>query len=175
MEGFDTSRAIAETVDREQSRLRRFIGSRVADSTVIEDILQDVFCEFVIASQLAEPVRNTTAWLIQVAKNRIVDLFRKPKLHNIPEEPGLRLEDWLPEPSADPEVAYARSELFAEFESALAELPPEQRAIFIAHEFEGRSFREVAEETGVSINTLLARKRYAVLHLRRRLQTFIDD
>lgn len=178
MEGIDANRAIAETVDREQSGLRRFIRSRVPNRSDAEDILQDVFCEFVIASQLAQPIRNATAWLVRVARNRIVDLFRKQNRSTAPssqEEATLRLEEWLPAPSADPDAAYTRAELFDEFESALAELPPEQRDIFIAHEFEGRSFRELAEESGTGMNTLLARKRYAVLHLRRRLRNFISD
>jgi RNA polymerase sigma factor (sigma-70 family) len=172
------SRAITEIVDREQSRLRRFIQSRVRDLQDAEDILQDVFCEFVIASQMAPPIRNTTAWLVSVARNRIIDMFRKQKPFVPPSDPDedvFRLNELLPAQSAGPDAAYARNLLLAEFESALAELAPEQRDVFIAHEFEGRSFREMAEQTGISINTLLARKRYAVHHLRRRLQEFYSN
>ena len=167
----DEDRQIAETVAREGGRLRNFIGSRVAREDV-EDILQEVFFELVEARRLMKPIEQAGAWLFKVARNRIIDRFRKKK----PESADLAsLEDLLPSPDAGPEAAYARRVLLEETESALEELPPEQRFVFVAHEIEGRTFRELAEETGVPLNTLLSRKRYAVLHLRRRLQSIYDE
>lgn len=172
------NRLVADTVEREQGRLRRFIRSRVPDRQDAEDILQEVFYEFVVASRLAKPIENAGAWLFRVARNRIVDLFRKHKAAETPVEhpsESLRLEELLPSAEGGPDSVYARTVLLAEFEAALAELPPEQRDVFLANEFEGRSFRDLAAASGESINTLLARKRYAVLHLRRRLQSFFDE
>ena len=171
---------ISEVVTREQSRLRSFIRRRVPDPRDAEDILQDVFYELVEANRLLMPIEHIGGWLYRVARNRITDLFRKKKPEAFGEavdEDGerLNLEELLPSPDAGPEAAYARSVLLDELETALDELPDEQREVFVAHEVDGRSFREMAEETGVSLNTLLSRKRHAVLHLRRRLQAIYDE
>jgi RNA polymerase sigma factor (sigma-70 family) len=156
-------------VNRERPRLRSFIRRRVADPRDAEDILQDVFHALVEANRLLMPIDHVTAWLYRVARNRIVDLFRARK-----PEP-LLLEDLLPSPDAGPEAEYARTVLLEALEQAIAELPAEQRNVFIAHELEGRSFKEMAAATGVSVNTLLSRKRYAVLRLRERLRSTYDD
>jgi RNA polymerase sigma factor (sigma-70 family) len=173
---------ISEVVTREQSRLRNFIRRRVPDSRDAEDILQDVFYELVEANRLLMPIDHVTGWLFRVARNRITDLFRKKKPESfsdtaIADEDGelLQLEDLLPSPDAGPEAIYARHVLLDELELAVDELPAEQRAVFVAHELEGRSFKEIAALTGVSLNTLLSRKRYAVLHLRERLQSIYDE
>lgn len=173
---------ISEVVRREQSRLRNFIRRRVPDPRDVEDILQEVFYELVEANRLLMPIDHVTGWLFRVARNRIVDLFRKKRPESLSraaaeEEDGElpRLEDLLPSPDAGPEALYARNLLLDELELALDELPKEQREVFIAHELEGRSFKEMAAETGVSISTLLSRKRYAVLHLRARLQSIYDE
>ncbi|HEY6248491.1 MAG TPA: sigma-70 family RNA polymerase sigma factor [Candidatus Angelobacter sp.] len=173
----EQDRRISEAVEGQRARLRNFIRKRVADEADAEDILQDVFYEFVQAYRLMKPIEQVGAWLFRVARNRIIDLFRKRGNAPQREEPfvgeegeSLRWEDLLPSPDAGPEAAYARSVLLAELDDALEELPEEQREVFIAHEIEGRSFRELAAETGASVNTLLSRKHYAVLHLRRRLQ-----
>ena len=173
---------IADVVEREQSRLRNFIRSRVADSRDADDILQEVFYELVEANRLLMPIEHIGAWLFRVARNRITDLFRKKKPEPFSEvgrvdEDGefLQVEDLLPSPEAGPEAAYARSVLFDELVDAIDELPEEQREVFLAHEVEGRSFKELAAETGVSVNTLLSRKRYAVLHLRERLQSIYSE
>lgn len=168
---------------REQRRLRNFIRRRVVDEGDVEDILQDVFYELVVAYRLMEPVQQVGAWLFRVARNRIIDLFRKrtsEALRSAPtpaatEEEALRWEDLLPSPDAGPEAAYARRVLAEELDAALDELPEEQCEVFIAHEIEGRSFKELAAEMGLSVNTLLSRKHYAVLHLRRRLQAIYDE
>jgi len=156
-------------VNRERPRLRSFIRRRVADPRDAEDILQDVFHALVEANRLLMPIDHVTGWLYRVARNRIVDLFRARK-----PEP-LLLEDLLPSPDAGPEADYARMVLLEALEQAIAELPAEQRNVFIAHELEGRSFKEMAAATGVSVNTLLSRKRYAVLRLRERLRSTYDD
>ena len=173
---------ISETIVREQARLRNFIRSRVPDRLDAEDILQDVFAELVEAYRLMKPIEQVGAWLFRVARNRIIDLFRKKKFDRLPDETqlesggaALRLEDLLPSPDASPDVAYARSALLDALEDALDELPKEQRDIFMAHEIEGRSFKELAAATGLSVNTLLSRKHYAVLHLRRRLQGVYNE
>ncbi|MFZ0814402.1 MAG: sigma-70 family RNA polymerase sigma factor [Candidatus Sulfotelmatobacter sp.] len=173
---------ISEVVKREQSRLRNFIRGRVPDPRDAEDILQDVFYELVEANRLLMPIEHVTGWLFRVARNRITDLFRKKKPESFSDaavtdedDELLQFEDLLPSPDAGPEALYLRSVLLDEFESALDELPQEQREAFIAHEFEGRSFKEMAAATGVSVNTLLSRKRYAVLHLRKRLQNVYDE
>ena len=174
---------IAEAVRREQRRLRNFIRKRVADAGDAEDILQDVFSELVEAYRLMRPVEQVGAWLYRVARNRIVDFFRKKRpeafgegaSESADEEGSLVLEELLPSPDAGPDAAYARHVLLEEIDAAIQELPEEQREVFIAHEIEGRSFKELAEETGVSVNTLLSRKRYAVLHLRRRLQAIYNE
>jgi RNA polymerase sigma factor (sigma-70 family) len=173
---------ISEVVKREQSRLGNFIRRRVPDPRDAEDILQDVFYELVEANRLLMPIEHVTGWLFRVARNRITDLFRKKKPESfsdiaVADEDDERLpfEDLLPSPDAGPEVLYARNVLLDELELAVDELPEEQREVFIAHEIEGRSFKEMAAETGISVNTLLSRKRYAVLHLRERLQTIYDE
>ncbi|MGA7754317.1 MAG: RNA polymerase sigma factor [Candidatus Sulfotelmatobacter sp.] len=173
---------ISEVVKRERSRLGNFIRRRVPDPRDAEDILQEVFYELVEANRLLMPIDHVTGWLFRVARNRIIDLFRKKKPESfsdagVEDEDGelLRLEDWLPSPDAGPDALYARRVLLDELEAALDELPDEQREVFVAHELEGRSFKEMAAETGVSVNTLLSRKRYAVLHLRRQLQDIYDE
>jgi RNA polymerase sigma factor (sigma-70 family) len=178
----DQNRRITDVVEREQSRLRHFIRRRVPDPRDAEDILQDVFSELVEANRLLMPIGHVTGWLFRVARNRITDLFRKktPERFGDPsvtdEDDGLRpLEELLPSPDAGPEALYARNVLIDELAMAVDELPEEQRAVFVAHELEGRSFKEMAAETGVSVNTLLSRKRYAVLHLRERLQRVFDE
>src|SRR5881396_266495 len=185
---------ISEVIKQEQSRLRNFIRRRVPDPADVEDILQDVFYKLVEANRLLMPIDHVTGWLFRVARNRITDLFRKskrreaiftdaagsPQVNNLryPTEEGgdvLRIEDLLPSPDAGPEAIYVRNVLLDELELALDELPEEQREVFVAHELEGRSYKEMAAETGVSVNTLLSRKRYAVLHLRERLQSIYDE
>ena len=170
---------ISEAVTRERSRLRGFIRKRVPDPRDAEDILQDVFYELVEANRLLMPIEHISGWLYRVARNRITDLFRKKKpapFADAVDADGerLNLEELLPSPDAGPEAAYARGVLLDELESALDELPEEQRDVFLAHEVEGRSFKELSQETGVSVNTLLSRKRYAVLHLRRRLRSMYE-
>lgn len=173
---------ISEVVTKEQARLRNFIRRRVPDPDDADDILQEVFFELVEAYRLMQPIEHAGAWLFRVARNRIIDGFRKKK----PEKLGdmalgtdngeeLSLEQLLPSPDTGPDAAYARALLMEAIEDALEELPDEQREVFIAHEFEGRSFKELAAETGVSINTLLSRKRYAMLHLQRRLEKIHAD
>jgi len=169
----------SEAVARERSRLLNFIRRRVPDPGDAEDILQDVFTELVEANRLLMPIEHVTAWLFRVARNRITDLFRKKKPENFSdvavEGDELHFEDLLPSPDAGPEAVYARHVLLDELELAIGELPAEQREVFVAHELEGRSFKEIAEETGVSVNTLLSRKHYAVLRLRERLQSIYDE
>ena len=152
------------------------------DASDAEDILQEVFYELVEANRLLMPINHVTGWLFRVARNRITDLFRKkkPELSSnlaVENDEGelLYLEDLLPSPDAGPEAVYVRRVLLEELEEALDELPEEQRQVFIAHEIEGRSFKELSAEMGVNMNTLLARKRYAVLHLRERLQGIYDE
>jgi RNA polymerase sigma factor (sigma-70 family) len=173
---------ISEVVRREQSRLRNFIRRRVPDPRDAEDILQEVFYELVEANRLLMPIEHVTGWLFRVARNRITDLFRKKKPDSFSDaavegQDGelLCIEDLLPSPDAGPEALYVRSVLLDELELAIDELPEEQREVFLAHEVEGRSFKEMAAATGVSMNTLLSRKRYAVLHLRERLRSIYDE
>lgn len=179
----DQNRRISEIIAREQTRLRHFIRKRVPDASDAEDIFQDVFYELVDAYRLMKPVEKMGAWLFRIARNRIVDLFRKQRptvLGNdsVPvteDGEGRQWEDLLPSQNAGPEAAYARGVFLEELDAALEDLPEEQRDIFLAHEIEGRSFKELSEETGVSVNTLLSRKRYAVLNLRRRLQAIYNE
>src|SRR5437868_10011420 len=173
---------ISEVVKRERSRLRNFIRRRVADPSDVEDIVQDVFYRLVEANRLLMPIEHVTGWLFRVARNRITDLFRKkkPDLFSnaaVEDEDGelLQVEDLLPSPDAGPESLYVRQVLLDELELALDELPDEQREVFVAHELEGRRFKELSAESGVNVNTLLSRKRYAVLHLRERLQSIYDE
>ncbi|UYB52026.1 sigma-70 family RNA polymerase sigma factor [Xanthomonas sp. AM6] len=181
----ETDRDIAATVLRERSRLGNFIRRRVLDRADAEDILQDVLSEFVQAYRLPAPIEQASAWLFQVARNRIIDRFRKRRAQppdariGGADEDGdddtLRLDLELPAPDGGPEAAYARASLLAALQQALDELPDTQREVFVAHEFEGRSFRQMADDSGIAINTLLARKRYAVLYLRARLQAAYDE
>ena len=178
----EQDRRISEVMAEQGSRLRNFIRKRVPNEADVEDLLQDVFYELVEANRLLMPIDHLTGWLFRVARNRIIDLFRKKRPENFGEvatrdEDGelFEIEDLLPSPDAGPEAAYARNVLLDELEAALDELPDEQREVFVAHEFEGRSFKELSAESGVSVNTLLSRKRYAVLHLRERLQTIRDE
>jgi RNA polymerase sigma factor (sigma-70 family) len=178
----EQDRRISEVVEREQSRLRDFIRRRVADPRDAEDILQEVFYELVEANRLLMPIEHVTGWLFRVARNRITDLFRRKAPERFGEavvdgedEETLRLVDLLPSPEDGPEALYARRALLDELALAVGELPVEQRAVFVAHELEGRSFKEMAAVTGVSVNTLLSRKRYAVLRLRERLRSLYDE
>jgi RNA polymerase sigma factor (sigma-70 family) len=173
---------ISDVVRREQARLRSFIRRRVPDPRDAEDILQDVFYKLVEANRLLMPIDHVTAWLFRVARNRITDLFRKKTPASFSDiaavnedDELLQWEELLPSPDAGPAALYAHNMLLDELELAIDELPAEQREVFIAHELEGRSFRQIAGETGVSVNTLLSRKRYAVLRLRRRLQSIYDE
>ena len=160
---------ISDIVQREQSRLRNFIRRRVADPLDAEDILQDVFYELVEANRLLMPIEHVTSWLFRVARNRIIDLFRKKK----PE--SLEFEELLPSPDEGPDAALERQLLLEALEVAINELPGDQRDVFIAHELEGKSFKQISEASGVSVNTLLSRKHYAVLRLREALQSIHDD
>ena len=178
----EQDRRISEAFRAQSGRLRNFIRKRVADEADVEDILQDVFYRLVEANRLLMPIEHITGWLFQVARNRITDLFRKKRPESFSEaavegEEGemLQVEDLLPSADAGPEAAYAREVLLEELVAAIAGLPEEQRAVFIAHELEGRSFKEIAAATGVGVNTLLSRKRYAVLYLRRRLQSVYEE
>jgi len=178
----EQNRRISEIVAEQRSRLRNFIRGRVPNPSDAEDILQEVFYELVEANRLLMPIEHVTGWLFRVARNRITDLFRKKRPDSfsdraVEDENGetLQFGDLLPSPDAGPEALYMRNLLLDELEFALDELPDEQREVFVAQEFEGRSFKELSEESGVNVNTLLARKRYAVLHLRERLQSFYDE
>jgi RNA polymerase sigma factor (sigma-70 family) len=174
---------ISEAITRDYSGLRAFIRKRVADQSDAEDILQEVFYELVEAYRVMKPVEQVTAWLFRVARNRITDLFRKktreaqtlesPSVTDGGEQLGL--EDFLPSPDAGPEAAYARAVLIEELDEALNELPQEQRDVFVAQELMGYSFKELSAQSGVGVNTLLSRKRYAVLYLRERLQSVYDE
>jgi RNA polymerase sigma factor (sigma-70 family) len=173
---------ISEAIARDKTRLRNFIRRRVADPSDAEDILQEVFYELVETYRLMKPIEQVGAWLFRVARNRIIDLFRETKPDASTNDPAvgedgefLTVEDLLPSRDAGPEAAYARTVLLEELEDALAELPDEQREVFLAHEIEGRSFKELAVETGLSVNTLLSRKHYAVIHLRERLRAVYDE
>lgn len=175
---------LTEAIGREQGRLRNFIRRRVGDESEAEDILQDVFYELVEAYRLMRPIEQVGAWLFQVARNRIIDRFRKKRPEPFSaakdsesgdEGSSLLLEELLPSPDAGPEAAYARSILLEELDAAVDELPEEQREVFIAHEIEGKSFKELSAETGVGVNTLLSRKHHAVLYLRRRLRSIYEE
>ena len=178
----DPDQPIVDVVAREESRLRRFIRRRVPDARDAEDILQEVFFELVEANRLLMPIDHVTGWLFRVARNRITDLFRRkrpepwerPRRH--PEGEGrLALEDLLPSPEGGPEAIYARQVLIDELERAIGELPDALRAVFVAHEIDGRSFKELSAETGVAVNTLLSRKHAAVRRLRVRLKALHDE
>jgi RNA polymerase sigma factor (sigma-70 family) len=178
----DQDRKIVEVIARERRRLGSFIRRRVPDPVDAEDILQDVFSELVESVRMVRPIEQVGAWLFQVARNRIIDRFRR-RTHEpalVPADPedkdGLAaLAELLPSPRAGPEAQYARRLLLEELDAALEELPAEQRDVFVAHELEGKSFRELAAQTGLNINTLLSRKRYAVRHLRDRLRQIVSE
>jgi RNA polymerase sigma factor (sigma-70 family) len=174
---------ISEAINRDHARLRNFIRSRVADQDDAEDILQDVFYELVEAYRMMKPIEQVTAWLYRVARNRIIDRFRRKnreaqrgeRVTLTEDGETLMASDLLPSPDTGPEAAYARSVLLEEFDEALDELPEEQREVFIAQELMGYSFKELAAQSGVSVNTLLSRKHYAVVHLRERLRAIYDE
>ena len=178
----EQDRQISEVIVEERSRLRNFIRKRVPNEADVEDLLQEVFYELVEANRLLMPIEHVTGWLFRVARNRITDLFRKKRPETfsdaaLEDENGelLQIEDLLPSPDEGPEAIYVRNMLLDELELALDELPDEQRDVFVAHEVEGRSFKELSAESGVNVNTLLSRKRYAVLHLRERLHSLHDE
>jgi RNA polymerase sigma factor (sigma-70 family) len=176
----EQDRLISQAVERDQPRLRSFIRKHVADTGEAEDVLQDVFYELLEAYRLMKPVEHVTAWLFRVARNRMTDLFRRKKPTSLSnpvsvEGDGDTLEDLLPSADAGPEAVYARSLLLDALEDALEELPQAQREVFVAHELMGQSFKEMSAETGLSVNTLLSRKHYAVTHLRQRLQLIYED
>jgi RNA polymerase sigma factor (sigma-70 family) len=178
----EQDRQISEVIAEEQSRLRSFIRKRVPNEADVEDLLQEVFYELVAANRLLMPIEFVTGWLYRVARNRITDLFRKKRPENfsdaaMEDEEGelLRIEDLLPSLDAGPDAIYFRNVLLDELELALSELPAEQREVFVAHELDGLSFKELSTESGVNVNTLLSRKRYAVLYLRQRLQKIHDE
>jgi RNA polymerase sigma factor (sigma-70 family) len=177
--GSDPDRQIADVVEREQVRLRRFIGRRVPDPRDAEDILQDVFYKLVEANRLLMPIDHVTGWLFRVARNLITDLFRRKRASRLRDAAGsdelVQLEELLPSPDAGPEALYARNVMLDELATAVDELPAEQRAVFLAHVVEGRSFKEIAAESGVGLNTLLSRKHYAMRRLRARLQGIYDE
>jgi RNA polymerase sigma factor (sigma-70 family) len=173
---------IAQAMEKDEPRLRNYIRKHVVDLEAAEDILQEVFVELVEAYRLVKPIEQVSGWLFRVAKNRIIDRFRGRRLESLSQakygeddDAAVSLEDLLPSPDAGPEAAYVRSVLLDEIDEALEEMPPEQRSVFMAHEWEGYSFKELSEETGVSVNTLLSRKRYAVLYLRRRLKSIYEE
>ena len=178
----EQNRRISEVIQRERRRLFLFVRKRVDNEGDAEDILQDVFYELIEAYRLMKPIEQVGSWLYRVARNRIIDLFRKRRPERLAEIPldkdpdeTLLVEDLLPSLDAGPDAVYARSVLLEELDAALQELPEEQREVFIAHEVDGRSFKQLAEETGLSINTLLSRKRYATFQLRKRLQAIFDE
>jgi RNA polymerase sigma factor (sigma-70 family) len=178
----EQDKLLSQAIARDEPKLRNFIRRHVADTSDAEDIVQEVFYELLEAYRLMKPVEHVTAWLFRVARNRMIDLFRKKKPESL-NEPAfssddgdmLLLEDMLPSAEASPEAAYARNMLLDALEDAIEELPEAQREVFIAHELTGLSFKEISAETGVSVNTLLSRKRYAVLYLRQRLQAIYED
>jgi RNA polymerase sigma factor (sigma-70 family) len=179
----DPDSDITATVVRERTRLVNFIRRRIRDPDDAEDILQDVFHEFVQAYRLPAPIEQASAWLFRAARNRIIDRFRKKREQPLTDSfeaeddagSEYRLDLALPAHDAGPEALYARALLLKALQDALDELPPNQRDVFIAHELEGRSFKDMVAQSGVPLNTLLARKRYAVLHLRARLQVIYDE
>lgn len=178
----DEERRIVEVVRREDSRLRGFIRRRVPDAADVEDVLQDVYQRLVEANRQVMPIEQVSAWLFRVARNRITDLFRKKRPESLealapPEEDdgALTLDDLLPSPDLGPAARHDRALLLEALEEAIDELPDEQRQVFVGHELEGRSFKEMAAATGLNMNTLLARKRYAVLRLRARLAEIYAD
>jgi len=178
----DQDQRISDVFKRERSRLGNFIRRRVSDPRDAEDILQDVFYALVEANRLLMPIDHISSWLFRVARNRIIDLFRKKRpesfsdtaVADLDNEP-MEWEELLPSTDAGPDALYARNVFLDELALAVDELPEEQREVFVAHELEGRTFKEMAAESGVSVNTLLSRKRYAVRYLRARLQDVYEE
>lgn len=174
---------ITQTVRQERSRLLNFIQQRIPDREEAEDILQDVFYQFTEAYRTINSIERVTSWLFTVARNKITDRYRKKRPETFSQKQiatdeegrGLRLEDILPDVSGDPDSEMMRALIWSAVEEALAELPKAQREVFVMHEFENVSFKEISARTKVSVNTLLSRKRYAILHLRQRLRTLYDD
>lgn len=179
----EQGRQLSAEIARERPRLRNFIRKRIANDADVEDILQDVFAELVETYRLMQPVEQVSAWLFRVARNRITDFFRKKKTVALDDEPEvhgdedemLGIAELLPSADTRPDTAYLASLLLEELDAALDELPIEQQDVFIAHELEGKSFKELAAETGLSVNTLLARKHYAVRYLRERMRKIHDE
>lgn len=176
----EQDRLIAEAVKRDEPRLRSFVRRRVADMSDAEDVLQDVFSELVVMYRMMRPAEEITAWLFRVARNRITDLFRRRNMTSLnapvsDEDNARTLEDLLPSPNAGPDAEFTRAVLMQSLEDAIDELPASQREVFVAHEVLGKSFKQISEETGTGVNTLLSRKRYAVLHLRARLKQIYED
>lgn len=171
----DRDQRIAATFRDEHGRLRNFIRKHVADDRDVEDILQDVFYELVEAYHLLKPIEHASAWLFRIARNRIIDLFRRKRPEVSADDEALSLADWLPSTEGGPDASYARAVMLEALSAAFEELPAEQRDVFIAHELEGKSFKEIAAASGVNVNTLISRKHYAVVSLRRRLQELYDD
>jgi len=175
-------REIASTVQRERGRLLAFIRRRIADAAEAEDVLQDALYELVLAYRMMQPVEQAGAWLTRVARNRIIDRFRSKSRERLTGPPATEgaehdeaFEDLLPAADGGAESAVMRELLLEEIEAALEELPHEQREVFVAHELDGLSFKELSARSGVSVNTLLSRKRYAVLRLQQRLRAAWDD
>jgi RNA polymerase sigma factor (sigma-70 family) len=171
----EQNQRLSNVFESERRRLLAFIRRRIPDEIDAEDLLQEVFYELLEAYRLMKPVAHAGAWMMQVARNRITDLFRSANKELAVDESDRILEDLLPSPDAGPDAIYARGVLLAEIEAALDELPPSQREVFLAHEIDGRSFAEISRETGVAINTLLSRKHYAVKRLQRRLRDVYDQ
>jgi RNA polymerase sigma factor (sigma-70 family) len=170
MKHSEQDQRLSSAFERERGRLLAYIRRRIPDQVDAEDLLQDVFYELLEAYRMMKPIAHAGAWMMQVAKNRITDLFRRGKREVVEDEGGRILEELLPSPDAGPDALYARGVLLGEIEAALGELPASQREVFLAHEIDGRSFAEISAETGVGVNTLLSRKHYAVKRLRSRLQ-----
>ena len=165
---------VEQTIGRESGRLRSFIRKHVADRDEAEDILQDVFYEFVLAYRLMKPIENAAGWLFRVARNRITDVFRRnARAANEPID--TKAGEWLPARDGSPEIEFARTVAREAILDALDDLPPDQRAVFVAHELEDQSFAAISAASGVGVNTLLSRKRYAVLFLRERLKTVYEE
>ena len=171
----EQNQRISWAFEKERGRLLAYIRRRIPDEIDAEDLLQDVFFELIEAYRLMKPIAHAGAWMMQVAKNRVTDLFRRGKREIVEDEGGRMIHDLLPSPDAGPDALFARAILLAEIEAALGELPPNQREVFLAHEIEGRSFAEISIETGVSVNTLISRKHYAVKRLRSRLRRIYDE
>jgi RNA polymerase sigma factor (sigma-70 family) len=181
LENQSTAASAADAAFRsDRKRLFDFIRRRVRTRADAEDILADVFYQMVASYSVTEPIEKMTSWLFTVARNKIIDWYRKrkPESFRQQEDEGalpLNLEDVLFDPDQNPDVLYERSRLWTELADALDDLPDDQRDVFVMHELDGKSFKEIAEITGEPVNTLLSRKRYAILSLRDALQELYDD